>query len=251
MAFSGVTRKSRRSGLVTDSKILVLDIETKPSLVYTFQMYDTSISPDQIVDHGGILCFCAHWVGSKEFMFWSEWTDGPLEMAIALRNLLDEADAVVGYNSDRFDIPKIRGHIMLEGLEPFGPPTSIDLFKVVKRFGLAMNKLAFVAPLLGIGQKLKHEGFMLWRLVLEGDPKAQKRMKKYCIQDVRITTRLYERILPFIDNHPYLGDNKGQCGSCGSNHVQLRGFRRTKYFKVQRLQCQDCGAWSTGTRKKV
>lgn len=232
-------------------KILVIDIETKPALVYTFQAYDTNISPEQVVDSGGLLCFCAHWVGSKDYMFWSEWEHGSHGMAIALRNLLDEADAVVGYNSNRFDLPKIRGHILLEGLKDFAPPTSIDLIKTVKRMGFFINKLAFLGPLLSVGRKMKHEGFQLWRSVLEGDPKAQGRMEKYCIQDVRVTTRLYDRLLPFIADHPHLGDNKGACGACGSGHVQFRGFRRTKYFKVQRLQCQDCGAWSTGTRHKV
>jgi hypothetical protein len=233
------------------SKILVLDIETKPALVYTFQAYDVNIGPDQIVDAGGLLCFSAHWVGSKEFMFWSEWKHGKLEMAIALRDLLDKADAVIGYNSDRFDLPKIQGHLMMAGLKPFAPPTSIDLYKTVKKLGFIMNKLAYIAPLLGVGHKIKHEGFSLWRSVLEGDKKAQERMERYCVQDVRVTSRLYKHILPYIANHPHMGDGKGACGACGSDHVQSRGFRRTKFFKVQRLQCMGCGSWSTGTRKKV
>ena len=233
------------------NKILVLDIETKPALVYAFQMYDTNILPEQIVDTGGLLCFCAHWVGTKDFMFFSEWHDGPLGMAVALRELLNEADAVVTYNGNKFDIPKIRGHLILEGLKPFAPPTSIDLIKTVKSFGFDMNKLAHIGPLLGVGRKMKHEGFSLWRSVMEHDEKAQKRMQKYCVQDVRVTARLYARILPFIQDHPHLGDNKGACGACGSDHIQSRGYRRTKFFKVQRLQCQECGSWSTGKRTKI
>jgi len=234
-----------------NSKILVLDIETKPALVYSFQMYDTNISPEQVVDSGGTICFCAHWVGSKEFMFYSDWDDGHDVMIAKAHELLSQADAVVSYNGNRFDLPKLRGQFILEGLVPPPPPTSIDLIKTVKQFGLDMNKLAYVGPLLGVGNKLKHEGFSLWRSVLDGDPKAQRRMKRYCIQDVMVTTRLYERILPFIDNHPHLGDNKNECGACGSNHMQFRGFRRTKFFKVRRMQCQECGGWSTGTRQKV
>jgi hypothetical protein len=214
-------------------------------------MFDENISPDQLIDPGGLLCFCAHWVGSKEYIFMSEWDDGKHDMAIALHDLLDEADAVITYNGNRYDLPKIRGHLMLEGLKPFAPPTSIDLIKTVKSLGFVMNRLAYIAPLLGVGEKMRHEGFQLWRSVLEGDPKAQKRMRKYCVQDVRVTARLYKHILPFISDHPHLGDNKGACGGCGSDHVQLRGFRRTKYFKVQRLQCVDCGSWQTGQRHKV
>lgn len=233
------------------SKILVLDIEWSPALAYVWKMWDENISPDQLVDAGGLLCFGAHWLDTKDFIFKSAWEDGKYEMALSLRALLDEADAVVTYNGNRYDLPKIRGHLMLEGVKPFAPPTSIDLIKTVKGLGFVMNRLAYIAPLLGIGEKMKHEGFRLWRLVLEGDPKAQARMKKYCIQDVRVTTRLYKHVLPFITDHPHLGDNKNACGTCGSNNIQLRGFRRTKFFKVQRLQCTDCGAWSTGLRKKV
>ena len=233
------------------SKVLVLDIEWSPAKAYVWRMWDENVTPDQLIDPGGLLCFCAHWVGTKEFMFFSEWDDGKHVMAHALRNLLDEADAVVGYNSNKYDLPKIKGHLLLEGLKPFAPPTSIDLIKTVKGLGFVMNRLAYIAPLLNIGNKMKHEGFRLWRSVLEGDPKAQARMQKYCIQDVKVTLALYNKIRPYILNHPHLGDDKGECGACGSNHLQSRGYRRTKYFKTQRLQCTSCGGWQTGARTKV
>lgn len=233
------------------SKILVCDIEWSPATAYVWRMFDENISPDQLIDPGGLLCFSWHWVGTKTFEFMSAWNDGKYEMAVVLRQLLDEADAVVTYNGDRYDLPKIRGHLMLEGIKPFAPPTSIDLIKTVKKFGFVMNRLAYIAPLLNVGDKMKHEGFNLWRSVLAGDVKAQARMRKYCIQDVKVTSGLYNRIKPFILDHPHLGDEKGACGSCGSDHVQSRGYRRTKFFKVKRLQCQDCGAWSTGTRQKI
>lgn len=233
------------------NKILHIDIEWAPALAYVWRMFDENISPDQLVDAGGLLCFCAHWHGSKEYMFFSEWDDGPQEMAKAALKLLNEADAVVTYNGDKYDLPKLRGSIILAGLTPPAPPTSIDLIKVVKKFGFVMNRLAYIGPLLNVGSKMKHEGFRLWRLVLEGDAKAQLRMKKYCIQDVKVLVNLYNRILPFIDNHPHLGDEKGACGACGSDHVQMRGYRRTKFFKVRRMQCQDCGSWSTGARQKI
>jgi hypothetical protein len=172
-------------------------------------------------------------------------------MALALRELLDEADAVIGYNSNKYDLPKIKGHLLLEGIPPFAPPTSIDLIKTVKGLGFVMNRLAYIAPLLEVGSKMKHEGFNLWRSVLEGNQAAQKRMQRYCIKDVKVTAALYKKIQPYILDHPHLGDNKGLCGSCGSDHVQQRGYRRTKYFKVQRLQCQVCHSWSTGKRAKV
>lgn len=233
------------------NKILCIDIEWKPALAYVWKMWDENISPDQLVDEGGLLCFCANWYGTKDFQFFSEWDDGQEGMAVAALRLLDEADAVVTYNGDKYDLPKLRGSIILAGLHPPAPPTSIDLIKTVKKLGFVMNRLAYIAPLLDVGNKMKHEGFRLWRSVLEGDHKAKARMRLYCIQDVKVLVKLYDRIKPFITNHPHLGDNKGACGSCGSNHVQLRGWRRSKFFKTQRIQCQGCGGWSTGKRVKI
>ena len=232
-------------------KLLFLDIEWKPATAYVWRMWDENISPDQLIDEGGMLCFCAKWEGSKDSLFFSEWDDGREGMSKAALELLSEADAVVTYNGDKYDLPKITGEIVLAGLNPPPPITSIDVMKTIKKFGFVMNRLAYIGPLFKVGAKVKHEGFNLWKDVMAGNPKAQKKMRKYCIQDVTLLEKLYKRVYPFIRNHPHLGKERHDCGACGSSHVQSRGFRRTKYFKIQRLQCQTCGSWQDGTRKKV
>lgn len=234
-----------------NKKILFIDIEWKPAVAYVWKMWDENISPDQLIDHGGMLCFCANWEGSNEYLFFSEWDDGREGMAKAALELLTQADAVVTYNGDKYDLPKITGEILLAGLNPPPPVTSIDVLKSVKKFGFVMNRLAYIGPLLVSKKKIKHEGFNLWKDVINGDAKAIKKMTRYCIQDVKLLKSLYKRILPFIKNHPHLGTSKHECGNCGSNNTQRRGFRRTKYFRIQRIQCQNCGAWQEGTREKV
>jgi hypothetical protein len=235
----------------TPGKVLFLDIEWEPALAYVWQMWDVNINPDQLVNHGNMLCFCAHWEGSKEYLFFSKWVDGREGMAKAALALLEEADAVVTYNGDKYDLPKITGEILLAGLAPPPVVTSIDVIKAVKKFGFNMNRLAYIGPLLKVGGKVKHEGFNLWKDVMAGSEKAQAKMKKYCIQDVRLLKNLYVKIKPFIRNHPHMGKDKHECGACGSNHAQNRGYRRTKTFQIQRLQCQNCGSWFEGARKKV
>jgi len=235
----------------TPGKVLVLDIEWRPALAYVWRMWDENIGPDQLIDHGGMLCFCAHWEGSKDFEFYAEWTDGRKGMAEAALRLLEEADAVVTYNGDKYDLPKITGEILLAGLNPPPVVTSIDCIKAVKKFGFNMNRLAYIGPLLKVGGKVKHQGFNLWKDVMAGDAKAQATMKKYCIQDVRLLANLYRKIKPFIRNHPHMGKDKHECGACGSNHMHSRGMRRTKAFKIQRLQCVNCGSWSDGQRTKA
>lgn len=236
-------------------KILIIDIETKPALAYVWGLFKQNVALNQIVSPSRPICFAAKFLGEKKVHFHAGWIEGHEEMIRAAHALISEADAVVGYNSDSFDLRKLQGEFLLAGLTPPPPPTSIDLLKAVKKLGFQSNKLAYVGPLLQIGKKVKHEGFELWAKVLDGDAKAQARMQKYNIGDIHLTEQLYKRILPYIGNHPFLGERKSkdgpECPSCGSTKVQSRGYRRTRSFKIQRLHCQSCGSWHNGVRSKV
>lgn len=233
-------------------RILALDIETKPITAYIWKLFDENIGVNQIVDTGGLLCLGAQWVGSTKRFFYSEWQHGKEEMLKAIHDLMSEADAIITFNGDRFDLRKLNGEFLKHRMPPLAPITSIDVYKTVKKMGLVSNKLAFVGPELNIGKKLDTHGFELWRLVMEGNEPARRRMQTYCLRDVKLLVNLYLRIKPYMIDHPHLADTKGQhCASCGSTHVHSRGYRRTRAFKIQRLQFQDCGAWSHGTRHKV
>lgn len=230
-------------------RILFLDIETRPAVVYSWSLFDVTVGVDQIVDRGGTICFGAKFAGERKMHFYSDWQHGHDAMVRAAHDLFTEADAIVTYNGDRFDLPKLQGEFLLAGLPPPPPPTSIDVYKAVKKLGLLSNKLAFVGPLVTGDDKLKHEGFRLWTSVLEGCPKARKKMERYCAQDVRLLEQVYDRCKAYIPNHPHLGKTaSNDCGSCQSGPLQHRGYRRTRAFRIERLQCQACGAWSSGKK---
>lgn len=234
------------------NKILFLDIEWRPTKAYVWRAWDETIHPEKIIEHGGLLCVGVKWFGEKETEVFTEWEHGHEGMVRAIHTLLTEAEAVVTYNGDKYDLRKLEGEFLLAGLPPPPPPTSIDCLKAVKKFGFFMNRLGFVAPFLGLGSKLEHEGMSLWTKVDKGDPRAQKKMAKYCAQDVILLEKLYKKIRPYIRNHPHTGKTKGiACGACNSTRLQSRGVRRTKMFKIQRIQCQDCGSWSDGKREKA
>lgn len=238
---------------IPDQNILLLDIETRPAKAYVWRAYgEQNIGVEQIIDGGGTICIGAKWLGDKECYLFSEWEHGHAEMLALTHDMMSHADAVITFNGDKFDLPKLQGEFLLNGLGPTPPATSIDVIKTIRKFGFFMNKLAYIGPLLSVGDKIKHEGFELWTKVIAGDKAAQGRMSKYCIQDVRLLEKLYLKIRPFIRNHPHMGKvGANECGACGSHHVQSRGTRRTRAFKIQRLQCQDCGSWQDGVRKKV
>jgi uncharacterized protein YprB with RNaseH-like and TPR domain len=233
------------------SKILLVDIETAPIKAYVWRLFDQNVGLNQIIDNGGIICVGLKWAGERETFLYSDWEHGHEEMLRNVHRMISEADAVVTYNGDKFDLPKLQGEFLLMGLPSPPPVTSIDVYKAVRKLGFISNKLAFIGPLLKMGGKIKHEGFDLWTKVIDGDEKAQRMMSRYCVQDVRLLEKVYRKILPFIKNHPHLGTTKHECGACGSNNTQSRGFRRTKHFRIQRIQCQDCGSWSEGTRSKI
>ena len=233
------------------SKILLLDIETRPGIGYYWSMFKEDMNVQRVIEPGRVLCIGAKWLGSSKTMFVSEWEHGQKGMAEAVSEWLHEADGVIHYNGNKFDLPKIRGFLLLNGLHDIPPLTSIDLYKEVRKLGFDSNKLVFIAPLLGIGDKVAHEGFGLWEKVMAGDKAAQRRMQRYCTGDVKLTERLYQKVKGFILNHPHFGKDAHECGNCGSKHLTKRGYRRTKYFITERLKCKRCGSWSMGVRKKI
>lgn len=237
---------------MTQPKILTLDIETKPAKAYVWKLFDVNIGLDQLIEPSAPICVAAKWLGSNQVMFYSDWQDGHADMIKSIHQLISSADAIVTYNGDSFDLKKLNGEFVLAGLPPVPPVTSIDIYKTVRKLGFQSGKLAFIGPFLKVGKKVKNEGFSLWTKVEAGDVKAQKRMQVYCIGDVTLTERVYSLLKPYIVNHPHMGEvGGGQCGACGSHDLHKRGFRRTKSFRIQRLQCQNCGAWGDGPRKKV
>lgn len=233
-------------------RILFLDIETKPAIVYSFGIRDQHINHGQIKEDGGTICVGLKWAGERKVTVLSEWEHGYQAMLDGVHQALTEADAVATYNGASFDMPKLMGNFLVAGMAPPPPPTQIDIYKAVRKLGFICNKLAYVAPLLGLGEKLKHEGLQMWIDVMAGCPKAQKKMARYCAQDVRLLEEVYERVKPYVSNHPHMGHTGPlQCSACGSHQVQSRGVRRTKAMFIQRLQCQACGSWGEGKRVRA
>jgi hypothetical protein len=233
-------------------KIVFLDIETRPATVYSWGMHEQNHTIDQIIDPGGTICFGAAWLHTSKVEFYSDWEHGHQQMIGQAHRLFTEADAVCTFNGDRFDIPKLKGEMLLNGFPPPPPLTSIDVYKTIRKMGFLSGKLGFVSPLLGLAGKEKHDGFAMWKGVMSGERKHQRMMRKYCIGDVRELKELYLKIRPYVENHPHMGTTGPlQCPSCSSHQVISQGSRRTRTQFVQRHQCRVCGAWFQGKRTKA
>jgi len=234
------------------SRLLTIDIETRPNEVYTWGLHKQFVAINQIRRPGGLLCFAAKFHDSREMIFKSLWSDGEKGMARELLRLFDEADGVIGWNSDKFDIRWIQAQFLKCGLSKSSPFAKIDLMKSVRRqVALPSYKLDYVAQWLGVGKKVDTGGFELWTDVLAGDPKAQALMRKYNIGDVKITEAVFDKLHEkgWVLGLPNASIEDGECcPNCASERLIRRGYSLKQTRKYVRYQCKDCGTYSQSTR---
>lgn len=234
-------------------KVLTLDIETAPNLAHVWGLFKQNIAITQLAEVSTVICWAAKWHSRKGVEFRSDHHDGHDAMIARAHELLDEADVVVGWNSKAFDIKHLQREFLLADLPPASPHHDVDLLTVARsRFKFASNKLDHVAQQLGVGAKVQHTGFELWLDCMRGDDKAWALMKRYNVQDVRLTEQLYDRLLPWIARHPHqglYGGPKAGCPRCGSMHAIIRGHRTTAVGSYTRYQCQVCRGYFAGTHR--
>lgn len=229
-------------------KLLTIDIETRPIVAYAWGLRDQNIGISQIVEPGSILSFAAKFHGKREIHFHSTWEGTELQMLKAAHKLLDEADAVMGWNSDRFDVRWLYGQFVKHGMSRPSPFVKVDLMKSARHYlYLPSYKLDFVAQFLGVGKKVSTGGFELWTDVMAGCPKAQALMKRYNIADTKLTEAVFDTLSAkgWIKGLPnYAIDGGHACPHCGSEKLQARGYSHSKTRRYKRYQCTECHGWS-------
>ena len=230
--------------------LYTVDIETRPNEAYVWSLHgDQHVGLSQIIRPAGLLMFAAQKHGQSKVEAHTDW-DGYEAMVQRAWDIYDEADYIVTYNGARFDNSWLRAVWAEAGLTPPSPWRDIDLYRTVKKFNWPSRKLAFVCQQLGLDLKGDPGGFATWDDILRGEgaarDRARARMVKYCRQDVRITTQLFDRLLPWIDglNIPLHIDCEHQaCNRCNSTNVHRRGWAYTTTYRYARFRCMDCGGW--------
>jgi DNA polymerase elongation subunit (family B) len=243
---------------MTDMRILTLDIETSPMDCYAWSAWQQNIYSDQIKAPTVMLTWAAKWSNERKPIY-RMYEDA--DHLTKLHELLDEADMTVGYNHEKFDHRHINREFLLNGLTPTRPVPMVDLLKTVKkRFHFPHYKLDYVASEVLGEKKLDTGGFDLWPEFMGGNAKAHATMKRYNVRDTVLTEKLYKHILPWIPNHPYVGDVDAQftddfttytCECCGSHKISLERPRRTRCFAIRVVKCGSCGHYQDGMRKKL
>lgn len=228
-------------------KILFLDIETAPNLVTVWGLWNQNVAINQILDSGYVLCWSAKWYGEKDIMFGSTFNGGTKHMLKRIHALLNEADVVVHFNGKKFDIPTLNKEFLVHGFTPPAPYKQVDLLTTARQqFKFPSNKLDYLTQALKIGQKIRHKGHELWLGCMNGDKKSWQEMEEYNIQDVVLLEKLYEKVRPWIRNHPnrgLYGNPNFCCPTCGSTSYQRRGYSYSNGRVYQRHRCKSCSSW--------
>ena len=237
-------------------KVLVFDVETAPSTAYIWSLWQDSVGVGMLQEAGEVLCWCAKWTDSKRVLSCGVWEKGTEHCIKELHALIEEADAVVAHNGDRFDIKVMNTMFLKYGLEPPMPAKMIDTLKVAKgRFKMMSNKLDYIGEFLGLGRKIDTGGFKLWTGVMDGDKKARKDMILYNKQDVLLLEKVYNKFLPWIKTHPNQGlvdpDGKPTCTNCGGTDVIRKGTSSTGVGVYPRYKCNTCGTPLRGRTQAV
>jgi len=248
------------------ARVLILDLETAPALVYTWGLRDQNIGVEQIERDQYVLMWCARWLGENKQLsdslikhpqtFKKDPTNDH-EIALSLRELMDEAHLIVTQNGGSFDLKWANTLFLKHNIEPPSHYYSVDLLLASRRSYYSIShRLDFRGRQLGLGGKMEHEGFKLWLKVMRGDKQAFKRMENYCHRDVKLTEDYYLKLRPRIKNHPNVNifneqpfGGRLKCPACASPRLRRRGYRYLMTGRKQRLKCEDCGHYALETNR--
>jgi uncharacterized protein YprB with RNaseH-like and TPR domain len=229
-----------------------VDIETAPAIMAGWGMFKQNFGVEQVFEWPYILMIGLKWVGKPAEVL-TNWDMSQEEMLQRTLDAIKGADGVISKNGAKFDIPWIRTELLKHRMQPLPQLTHIDLEKAARAyFRFHSNKLDYILRYLGLGSKVEHEGFPLWRKVMAGNEAARKRMVRYCKGDLIGTEKLYKEMRPHIENHPAIRAVGSEgCTKCNSKHTKKDGFRYTKCFRIQQHQCLDCHGYFSGKKVKV
>ena len=248
-------------------KILLYDIESSPLTVLSWGAYQKgNWNALKVLEDWRMLTFAYKWHGAKtthvkglpDYDLYKKDPKDDKALIADLWELFNEADIIIGHNGDQFDIKKTNARFIYHGMTPPPPTKSIDTLKVArKHFKFTSNRLDALGEFLGVGRKEQTGGLDLWLDCMAGDDKAWRQMKKYNKQDVVLLEDVYNKLTPWMHNHPNIhlnlvDDEVPKCTNpdCQSDKLQRRGYGRTNTTIHQRYQCQDCGKWGRGKNIK-
>ncbi len=219
-----------------------------PSLIWAYSLWNANAV--KVERDPTIMSISWQWVGTNKTENFCLRDMSEEELANKVWDLYNEADYVLGHNSNKFDNKMVNAMFMRYDLTPPSPYKQIDTLQVarsVARFN--SNKLDNLGHILTGEGKTDITYKDLWYdCLVKNDKKSWAKMIEYNNRDVDVTVALYKKLRPWIKNHPNIGDHTGIdgiCPKCGSDNIRKDGSYRKRSGRVQRYKCLHCGGWSS------
>lgn len=237
---------------VKKPRVLLLDLESSPSIVAAFGRFKQNIGQAAVIQEGGyLLTACAKWLGEPEVIKMKATTADAMEgsdgaICTDLYDLIEQSDAVIAHNLNGFDLPLLKARLMINGFPALKKVRCIDTLNIARQMKFNSSKLDSLCSQLDIGRKLETTGMELWLRCMQGDPVALQEMLDYNEQDVILLEELYLMLRPYDTKHPNLAamynDDLVRCNICGS--TDLTKTENTLYTNVSAFDehiCNSCG----------
>lgn len=235
-------------------RILLIDFETFPNVAYVWGAYEQNAI--EMKEDWYILSAAWRWFGTgpvfaKGLCDYRGYKGGSSTERALLKDihaLMDEADIIVAHNGIDFDVKVANARFIAHGFAPPSPYKVVDTKRAIKQVArFSSNKLDWLCRQLGLGRKVEHEGFPLWKGCAAGDSAAWRKMLRYNRHDVRLLEELYRTIAPWIrqPNAALVeGDERCVNPACRSTELEKRGIYHAVTRSYQRYVCRKCGKWA-------
>jgi uncharacterized protein YprB with RNaseH-like and TPR domain len=207
-------------------------------------------------DFGNMLAFGYKWLGDKETHVLSLLdTNGVCtscgkveavsdkKLIKAVYPILASADMLISWYGKQYDIKFLNTRVLDAGLKPLPPTPHVDLYWAAKtHLKLSSNRLANVQDFLNLPTSKTPLTKRVWRQAQAGHVSSIKYIVEHCRRDVLVLEEAYERLKPYVRQHPMLGLRRS-CAVCNGIRLQRRGKLSLRSGHFVRVQCQDCGRW--------
>lgn len=245
-------------------KILIGDIELSRAI---YQAYPSNkpqyLRKENMIHPQFLFSFAYNWYGEKKIhipsildnkkRFKRNFRDDS-ELVRTAHKLLTQADVFVGHYSNSFDLKHIFYKCWLLGLPPIEIAKVDTLIEARKFFNAPSKSLDNLLKDLGhvgkVGKPTEEE----WFKATMGCEKTIRKIIKYNGHDTEGQIFLYEKIRPWMTNHPNYnlfirdedGGEIGVCRKCGSPDITKDNKKKLASGSMRyQYRCKSCGGFTT------
>jgi hypothetical protein len=120
------------------------------------------------------------------------------KLALAIKEDLEGADAIIGHNSKLFDRKFLNARLIKGGHDPLKSQWHIDTMWIVRTHLRISSKLANVQAFLGLPDEKTEITWDDWMRGQGMDSRAISEIETHCIQDVKVLEQAYWKLLPYM-----------------------------------------------------